>query len=128
MGLYTFDISLERIPEAIIEDQKANDGSEMYTSFSRVEYENEWDDHPDLSVCWALDYEFMDKFSAAYELYTNGKWDIARAQLEECRTHRKSINGETIIDGPSVTLLEFMASHNYLPPKNWEGFRELTEK
>lgn len=128
MGLYTFDITLDRVPDAIINETQDNLDEEFYTSFSRVAYGNEWDEHPDLSVCWGLDYGFMDKFSAAYDSYTKGKWDNARLQLEECRTLRKNLKGETIEDGPSVTLLDFMGNHNFIPPRGWEGFRELTEK
>ena len=32
------------------------------------------------------------------------------------------------MDGPSETLLGFMATHSYQAPADWRGYRELTEK
>ncbi len=36
--------------------------------------------------------------------------------------------GEMVVDGPSETLLAFMAGHGYQAPEDWRGYRELTEK
>jgi hypothetical protein len=41
---------------------------------------------------------------------------------------QRSAAGEPLGDGPSSTLLEYMAKHSFEAPPDWPGFRELTEK
>ena len=48
--------------------------------------------------------------------------------LTETRTLRRTISGSALTDGPSSTLLDFMATHKFQAPPNWPGYRELTEK
>jgi hypothetical protein len=33
-----------------------------------------------------------------------------------------------IIDGPTNTLMKYMAEYNFEAPKTWRGYRELVEK
>lgn len=62
------------------------------------------------------------------QLYLCGDWPAARQALELCLTSRTSVAGQHIEDGPSRTLLDVMAGHNYQAPPGWNGVRELTEK
>ena len=62
------------------------------------------------------------------ELLAAGNWASARQALSELRTARKDASGAGIVDGPSNTLLEFMAVHKFEAPPSWPGYRELTEK
>ena len=57
-----------------------------------------------------------------------GEWTTARQVLTETRTLRRQVSGSALIDGPSSTLLNFMATHHYQAPPDWPGYRELTEK
>ena len=54
----------------------------------------------------------------------------ARAALEATLHARGAdpASGKPATDGPSSALLTYMATHNYTAPRNWRGFRELTEK
>lgn len=68
-------------------------------------------------------------FVQAYELYRAGQWAEAHAVLQETKTMRKHpMTGESVVDGPSSTLLSFVEQHDCVAPQSWSGFRELTEK
>jgi class 3 adenylate cyclase len=69
--------------------------------------------------------DFYQKWNEGVETYlsTIGDWKQAKEIFEETL---EAIPGR--IDGPSKTLLNFMASHRFKRPPNWEGFRELTQK
>ena len=60
-------------------------------------------------------------FSEAFNYYINGKWELSRDALEK---HEKA-NPQ---DGPTITLLNFIKSHNYQAPADWLGYRELVDK
>ena len=72
--------------------------------------------------------EFLDKFREGYTAYEEGDWSKAEEILKVCLTMNKDSNGNTIKDGPTNTLLHVMEEHNFVAPKSWKGFRELTEK
>lgn len=65
--------------------------------------------------------EYRDIFEEAVDSYIEGEWAMSLAKLEECSTMWPT-------DKPAQVLLNFMASHNYTAPPDWEGYRELTEK
>mmetsp|Transcript_49471 Transcript_49471/g.115712 ORF Transcript_49471/g.115712 Transcript_49471/m.115712 type:complete len:873 (+) Transcript_49471:116-2734(+) len=69
--------------------------------------------------------KFFDLFMKGYLNYEAGEWDVARVVLEQTRTMLGRI------DGPSRTLLDFMAGFEFesshVPPKGWPGHRELPE-
>ena len=65
---------------------------------------------------------------AGFQAYLAGNWKDAKAIFEETKSLRRTEQGITTIDGPSNTLLEVMKQHSFNAPKNWAGFRELTEK
>lgn len=81
-------------------------------------------------VCrtWAVNDAFLERFREGFRAYQSGRWAAARAVLEECATARRTQSSEIVPDGPSVTLLEFMARSAYVAPKDWQGCRELTDK
>jgi hypothetical protein len=62
------------------------------------------------------------------QAYLAGDWSDAQVRLKACLRARRSASGQPVVDGPSRTLLDFMAVHNYVAPQGWAGFRELTEK
>ena len=48
--------------------------------------------------------------------------------FEQTKYMRRTLTGQPLLDGPSNTLLNFMATYDYAAPFTWKGFRELTEK
>mmetsp|Transcript_58280 Transcript_58280/g.138858 ORF Transcript_58280/g.138858 Transcript_58280/m.138858 type:complete len:870 (-) Transcript_58280:61-2670(-) len=69
--------------------------------------------------------KFFELFTKGYLNYEAGEWDVARVVFEQTRTMLGRI------DGPSRTLLEFMAGFEFessqVPPRGWPGHRELLE-
>ena len=63
-----------------------------------------------------------------FSAYRAGHWGEARRYLEETKWLRQTAAGQPLQDGPSTTLLDYMAQLNYTAPFTWKGFRELTEK
>ena len=78
----------------------------------------------------------MDAFARGLAEYRMGRWEEARRELERTLRWPKGSGGAAggdglpggPPDGPSAALLSFMESHNFVAPKAWRGFRELTEK
>lgn len=66
--------------------------------------------------------------ACAVQLYIAGHWSAARGAFEDLITSRTRPDGSSFEDPPSRTLMDFMASHNYVAPQGWAGVRELTEK
>ena len=56
------------------------------------------------------------------ESYLDGHWLLAKGRFAA------AVYARGASDGPSETLLRYMASHNFQAPSNWPGFRELTDK
>ena len=68
-----------------------------------------------------LNVNFYTIFSEFYDCYIRGQWlkaQIVCGFLEEIKTN----------DGPTITLAKFMGSYNWQCPKDWPGYRKLTEK
>jgi hypothetical protein len=55
------------------------------------------------------------------DAYTAGDWATARQYFEQALELWPS-------DGPTKTLLAFMAQSNFVKPVEWDGYRELLEK
>ena len=99
-------------------------------TFSGRPYVSEFEEHPDLATTWAVTPAFLTRFGLGFGAYRRGEWGAARPALEGT-LHGRSLDPATskpVTDGPSSALLAYMASHNYIAPRNWRGFRELTEK
>ncbi len=71
---------------------------------------------------------FLERFREGFRAYQAGRWGAARPVLEECASARRSQSGDIVPDGPSITLLEFMARTGYAVPDGWQGCRELADK
>lgn len=66
--------------------------------------------------------EFNDTFKKGFECYIKGRWTEAAEIL--C-----TIEGNLIEhDFPTKAILSFMREYKNIAPKDWEGFRKLTEK
>ena len=63
-----------------------------------------------------------------FSAYREGSWLQAKQILEQTKFMRRTLLGQPLQDGPSNTLLNFMAGHDYTPPFTWKGYRELTDK
>ena len=78
-----------------------------------------------LAVALAIHpYTPLQGFSA----YREGSWLQAKQILEQTKFMRRTLLGQPLQDGPSNTLLNFMAGHDYTAPFTWKGYRELTDK
>jgi hypothetical protein len=65
--------------------------------------------------------EYKSNFEEAVFNYIDGNWHEALEKLHWCKHLWPS-------DKPVNVLVTFMASHKNMVPKDWKGYRELTEK
>jgi len=72
---------------------------------------------------WELPPVFLPLFRKAVATYLLGKWKEAKKILEVTK-----VMVENEDKGPSCTLLDFMAKHNFEAPADWNGVRQLTDK
>ncbi|EFJ49622.1 hypothetical protein VOLCADRAFT_89530 [Volvox carteri f. nagariensis] len=129
MGLYTYDIDLEAVPEPSKEEVEEGDDSPVEELMWRSYIcNNEWQENPDLVDSWGVDPDFKEDFDRGFHAYRTGNWPEAQRWLELTRTALRDDLGQTRVDGPSDVLLRFMAEHNFTAPASWKGYRELTEK
>lgn len=61
-------------------------------------------------------------FKRGFDFYIKGDWQLSREILGNI----SEVKGSP--DYPSKNLLDVMAETNFVAPKDWEGFRALTEK
>lgn len=71
---------------------------------------------PDVSMS-----DFRMFFSFAIDSYLNGKWSLTKMHLQKCLKMKPG-------DGPSEVIYDFIKSHAFAAPTNWNKSRELTEK
>ena len=90
--------------------QKAKDGADIISSDP---------DFRELRQKYAEELEL--RFKSAFEAYIEGNWNEAKTMLKECLVLDRR-------DGPTLALLEYLESENFVKPMDWEGFRVLTEK
>ena len=64
---------------------------------------------------------FRKIFDEAFQNYIIGNWSHCGIGLAEALELKSN-------DGPTKTLLNVLSSYNNQVPRNWKGFRELTEK
>ncbi len=57
-----------------------------------------------------------------------GDWTTARGFLERSNTYMLETCPILGGDGPSQTLLRYMANQNFEAPASWKGYRPLTAK
>ena len=65
-------------------------------TFSLTSYENEFLQHPDLVMTWAVSEAFIARFAEGFAAYTAGDWCQARTILEETRKTRRSGDGRKV--------------------------------
>ena len=65
-------------------------------TFSLTSYENEFLQHPDLIMTWAVSEAFIARFAEGFAAYTAGDWAQARMILEETRKARRSGDGRKV--------------------------------
>lgn len=65
-------------------------------TFSLTSYENEFLQHPDLVMTWAVSDAFIARFGEGFAAYTAGEWSTARQILEETRKARRSADGRKV--------------------------------
>lgn len=99
-----------------------------YVSFSDYPYFNEFEEHPDITATRTTDLSFLKRFDEGFQAYKDGDWVAAIKILEEVSSMRRTCDGETMIDGPSMALIDYMKSMGCRAPIGWAGHRELTEK
>ncbi|KAF6253793.1 nucleotide cyclase [Scenedesmus sp. NREL 46B-D3] len=92
------------------------------------EYDDDWLDNPVVGGSWGLTWSFKEQWDDAMQLYLSGDWPAARHAFEGCLAARTNAAGQHVNDGPSATLLDVMAGHDFRAPPGWKGVRELTEK
>eukprot|EP00924_Labyrinthula_sp_SR-Ha-C_P005425 snap_masked-scaffold_1-processed-gene-31.9-mRNA-1 protein AED:0.04 eAED:0.06 QI:0/-1/0/1/-1/1/1/0/853 len=110
MGIYTFDIT--DFPHHFAELKFDSKGNRYQIGFDSVEFSN---------LQKSLKPEFLEHFKRGVSLYMEGNWGEAAESLNTSLNHKQD-------DGPTIALLQVLAKHNNIAPKNWAGYRELTEK
>ena len=124
--LYTFDVQPENIATP---DEKVNyERTFEEETLSLYEYTDEFNEHPDiLKMREGVKQSFLFDFKRGVESYIAGDWTLATEILQTTRMYINA-KGDTVMDGPSESLLAVMKIHGGTAPKDWSGFRELTEK
>ena len=134
MELHTYDADTARAPGPAVKPGEVHwaapgahppDDAE---TFSARPYSAEFEEHPDLAATWGLDPAFLDAFGAGVTAYRRGEWGEACAALERVADARLDAAGRPVRDGPATALLTYMKAQGGSAPRNWRGFRELTEK
>ena len=133
--LFTLDVSLVEVPvvDSIRADPNDNSIKQgLKTERERIAYmamnrqEEMWTsfrlDVQLISMRKAVNPKFTSKFNEGFESYLKGQWPEARRDL----LHALQVKGEE--DGPTRTLLAYMADLADTAPPAWAGCRELTEK
>lgn len=72
--------------------------------------------------------KFFSVFKEGIDFYLQGDWGEARTYFE--KSNKMMLDSVPALggDGPSQTLLRYMADHDYKAPKWWKGYRPLTSK
>ena len=72
--------------------------------------------------------EFLQLFRDGVNVYLAGDWELAREVLVKANELMNELAPSLEGDGPSKTLLKYMANHDWKAPNSWKGFRPLTSK
>lgn len=72
--------------------------------------------------------DFLDCFKEGIGLYLGGDWPQAKVLLERADSMMLELAPALGGDGPSKTLLRYMAAEGFKAPPSWKGFRPLTAK
>ena len=97
-------------------------------TLSFMEYSDEFKQHPDiLKMREGISADFLQDFKRGLRHYVAGEWSRAKV-IELSSRSDVTAFGERALDGPSESLLAVMKKHDFIAPKTWKGYRELTEK
>lgn len=66
--------------------------------------------------------KFYEVFNEGYQHYIKGDWKTCKQIFDTVEEVKGSV------DYPTRNLLSFMEESHYVAPKDWEGYRVLTEK
>ncbi|EAR97903.2 cation channel family protein (macronuclear) [Tetrahymena thermophila SB210] len=80
-------------------------------------------DHDIIEMRKEYTQEFYQAWEEAYKCYHDGKWVEAASLLKKTLVWFQFRQ-----DGPSQTLYEHIKESTFIAPKDWKGFRILTEK
>ncbi|KAL4499236.1 hypothetical protein ABPG72_006822 [Tetrahymena utriculariae] len=80
-------------------------------------------DHDIIEMRKEYTQEFYEVWEQAYKNYHEGKWVEAASLLKKTLVWFQFRQ-----DGPSQTLYEHMKETTFIAPKDWQGYRILTEK
>jgi hypothetical protein len=69
-----------------------------------------------------ISVEFLEQFNKGIDLYVEGRWKEAWEELDNI-----IFVNENRLDAPAQTLLEYIESENNEAPKDWEGFRYISD-
>jgi len=72
--------------------------------------------------------DFLDCFKEGIGLYLGGDWEQAKVLLERADSMMLELAPALGGDGPSKTLLRYMAAEGFKSPASWKGYRPLTSK
>jgi hypothetical protein len=72
--------------------------------------------------------DFLETFKTGVNLYLSGEWTSAKDLLERADSMMLELAPSLGGDGPSKTLLNYMRNFEFVPPKEWRGYRPLTSK
>lgn len=138
MKLHTIDVQVDEIPEVtdrfkklVMKEKKRMLDREKFVlweslkrrAMSTIAYIRQDPDFTDLRKKY--NKQFNANWREAYAAYIQGDWSTAHRLLKE---------GQEMVpnDGPTKTLLKVIERMcerpGYNAPKNWPGWRELTEK
>jgi hypothetical protein len=124
MGIYTYDTNVEDVPMPSANTDPTTPPEAESNSF--LDYDDEFAEHPDiLAMRYGINAEFLEAFQRGFRHYRNGEWDEAVAVLKQtAQTLRKNFKGQSVEDGPSLTLLDVMAvgPARYCPPYHQTHF------
>jgi hypothetical protein len=120
MPIYTYDTYQEQKFQA--PKLTSIEALDRYANEYNASY---WDDDDDLLALRSpYNAEFYSLFGDGINAYLAGDWTKARKQLETNLEQTQHLGG----DGPTKTILAYMANRDFVSPRNWHGFRELTSK
>lgn len=65
--------------------------------------------------------EFLEQFRKGVDLYVAGNWNLAWEELEQVEFVKGGV------DYPTWNLLDFIEQENNEAPKDWKGYRIISE-
>ena len=126
--IYTYDTFQNQVFPQLRTPKYSNLKLEEVLNKQAEEYDvSLWENDADLIQLRRLSTsEFKETFAQGLNCYINGSWLESREYLE--RADQMMTGSDSGGDGPSQVLMAFMQSRDWVCPKDWKGFRNLTSK